>query len=566
MKKAVLFVMLAFGLFSAQLFAQINIDGLFTDWATTSATHIDTVYTWPVETVGDASVDPNNPNKYVDTDLKDIFVTDDSLNIYLEIVFNPQADLTKLQDSTLYNGFANVSIYVDADQSDSTGLDWGFWHGGYDYAIPITELYPGDTTAYKIIKYAGSNESGSDWMWDNTGETCTSIISLTPPYNKIEVQIPKTAFAGMNPTMNDLRFMVFVQEQFNPWGGDFAPNDLADYAYDYQFQNLADAGITIDGLFTDWDSDTLKTQVDVPETWPVEDIGDASVDPNNPNKYVDTDLQDIYVTDDSANVYFHIKMNPNADLTKLQDSTLYNGFANISIYVDEDLSNKTGLDWGWWKGGYDLAAAITELFPGDTTAFHINQYAGSNESGADWIWNDTGLSVTSAISVLPPYNEIEVAFPRAALGQYASMNKIGFMVFAQEQFNPWGGDYAPNDLGGHLYVYKCSSDYIPTAVREHGNSTTIPEGFNVSQNYPNPFNPTTAFKYTLPKASHVEISIYNLMGQKIATLVNANIAAGTYQVKWDGRNSHGNLVPSGLYFYEVRTPAFRQIGKMILSK
>ena len=90
--------------------------------------------------------------------------------------------------------------------------------------------------------------------------------------------------------------------------------------------------------------------------------------------------------------------------------------------------------------------------------------------------------------------------------------------------------------------------------------------FSLEQNYPNPFNPTTEIAYQLPKISHVDISIYNGMGQKIATLVNKTQAAGTYQILWNGKSEAGESLPSGSYFYKFTAGKFTAVKKMLLSK
>jgi hypothetical protein len=94
-----------------------------------------------------------------------------------------------------------------------------------------------------------------------------------------------------------------------------------------------------------------------------------------------------------------------------------------------------------------------------------------------------------------------------------------------------------------------------------------PEDYKLSQNYPNPFNPTTTIEYTLPIASKITISIFNVMGQEVAKLIqNQDKPAGTYQVTWNGMDKSGNQVASGTYFYSMRFGNFTKTKQMTFMK
>ena len=91
----------------------------------------------------------------------------------------------------------------------------------------------------------------------------------------------------------------------------------------------------------------------------------------------------------------------------------------------------------------------------------------------------------------------------------------------------------------------------------------------MSQNYPNPFNPSTTIEYTLPAASQVELTIYDILGQRVATLVDGHRPAGTHQVTWDGR-SDGVPVASGVYLYRMDSPggdgSWARVRRMLLLR
>ena len=94
-----------------------------------------------------------------------------------------------------------------------------------------------------------------------------------------------------------------------------------------------------------------------------------------------------------------------------------------------------------------------------------------------------------------------------------------------------------------------------------------PEDYKLSQNYPNPFNPTTTIEYSLPIASKISISIFNVMGQEVASIIqNQDKPAGTYQVTWNGMDKSGNQVASGTYFYSMRFGNFTKTKQMTFMK
>ncbi|MCC6396168.1 MAG: T9SS type A sorting domain-containing protein, partial [Bacteroidetes bacterium] len=94
----------------------------------------------------------------------------------------------------------------------------------------------------------------------------------------------------------------------------------------------------------------------------------------------------------------------------------------------------------------------------------------------------------------------------------------------------------------------------------------LPTTFDLAQNYPNPFNPTTTIKYQVPSPVNVEVTVFNILGEKIATLVNEVQAAGYYTLEWNGRDSRNLALPSGLYFYTMRAGDFSSVKKMMLMK
>ncbi|UCF06986.1 MAG: T9SS type A sorting domain-containing protein [bacterium] len=99
-----------------------------------------------------------------------------------------------------------------------------------------------------------------------------------------------------------------------------------------------------------------------------------------------------------------------------------------------------------------------------------------------------------------------------------------------------------------------------------GGGNDIPAVFRLDQNYPNPFNPITEISYDLPVDCHVTLEVYNVFGQRVATLVDAHQAAGTKVVQWEARDESGMAVTSGVYFYKLQAGSFSAIRKMVLLR
>jgi len=104
-----------------------------------------------------------------------------------------------------------------------------------------------------------------------------------------------------------------------------------------------------------------------------------------------------------------------------------------------------------------------------------------------------------------------------------------------------------------------------TSVEEDRSSEEA-EGFSLSQNYPNPFNSSTDFAFILPQAQKVRLEIYNLLGQKVRTLVDEAMTQGTHFIEWDGKDDQGNVVASSIFFYRMEAGAFKETKRMLFLK
>ena len=137
-------------------------------------------------------------------------------------------------------------------------------------------------------------------------------------------------------------------------------------------------------------------------------------------------------------------------------------------------------------------------------------------------------------------------------------------------YYPPSGDWKWADIGAGLEFPTWDGPHCwvitdPGDVHRD-NAAALPISFSLSQNYPNPFNPSTQVKFDLPQRSEVDLTVYNVLGQEVTTLVHETMAAGSYTADWDGTSRTGSPVASGVYFYRLSAGDFTETKKMMLLK
>jgi hypothetical protein len=109
--------------------------------------------------------------------------------------------------------------------------------------------------------------------------------------------------------------------------------------------------------------------------------------------------------------------------------------------------------------------------------------------------------------------------------------------------------------------------FFPSTTTAVATEAPMPKEFELLQNYPNPFNPSTTIVFSLASGSAARLEIYNLRGQKVATLRHQFLPAGAYSVVWDGRDDRGENLPTGVFIYRLAVDGqVVDAKKMILMK
>ncbi len=196
-------------------------------------------------------------------------------------------------------------------------------------------------------------------------------------------------------------------------------------------------------------------------------------------------------------------------------------------------TNVDSLSFGTIANGDSTIKTVTIYNPQDT-ALTINGFYN----------NETSFSVLEkAPLTIQPKDSAVIKVMFKPLTQGTFKDKINLRIFGNKQM-----------IARQVNVYA-------STVTAINNRPKTPSKFKLYQNYPNPFNPSTTIEYDLPKSNNVSLTIYNVLGQKIKTLVNKFQREGKYHVKFDGSD-----LTSGVYFYELKTSNFTVIKKLILLK
>ncbi len=265
---------------------------------------------------------------------------------------------------------------------------------------------------------------------------------------------------------------------------------------------------------------------------------------------------DRIIADGSTTITFVLRFTNDADLIE----GMANGF---KVYSDDGATwTETFADtvsWGWT--GYNL-----NLVPPDWG--FLDTY-GITLSDVDGMLVDTvgyGGAIMSNCSGVPANFDEEsylITIGPIATTDHGRTICLDTCFYRPTGYWMWvgpGGSIEPAWDGPHCFIVTDPSQGISSR------GDMLPTSFDLSQNYPNPFNPTTQVNFDVPTHSQVNISVFNVLGQKTVTLVDEEMNAGSYVVDWDGTSDGGNKVSSGIYFYRMEAGSFVETKKMMLLK
>lgn len=129
-----------------------------------------------------------------------------------------------------------------------------------------------------------------------------------------------------------------------------------------------------------------------------------------------------------------------------------------------------------------------------------------------------------------------------------------------------GVPFIPDQPDNLPPIFATEAEYDLNSVTGVSEEPIVISDFNLYQNYPNPFNPSTQISYDIPSNTYVKLSIFNIIGQEVAQLVNSNQQAGRYNIVWNGTDNSGKELSSGVYIYSLKAGGLTLTKKMLLTK
>ncbi len=555
-----IFTLISFILLLGSASAQIVIDGDMLDWA-----GIDPLDTGlPSESYG-VVADP----QYSDFNVRHVYVTHDSINVYCRIDLDPTANFNNFYN---YTNPPVFEMYFDTEIGDTTGFDWGWWNNAYNYYINIAPTLHPDSLEKYVELYLYTGGRNPTYVEGEFVLLATCPMAINADNNQLEFSVPRN--------------LINFGSEFRPWVYSVADFQWADGAsqlpleggasmlkYDFWYggsvyQHQGDqimSDITIDGDLLDWVAAGIQP-ADVGEC--AEELGDMPTGP-------EFDVQDMYVTSDSTNIYIRIDIDPSATF-----AGMYNNYENgpaFQLFFEVNWGDTTGLGYGgFWRLPVDYMVDLSAALHPDSTGNEVPVY----KYIADWPGAyEEFAEVEGAIATFAKNSEdnvVEISVPRSVINAGTDVRPWLYVVGDENWDNE---EYVPNNIIEDNYpYYAINYNFIDgPSVHRLGDNSVVGvkedrqiqnvEGFGLVSNYPNPFNPTTTIEFSLPERTMVKVEVFDILGRKVSTLINnQQLEAGQQRLVWNGKNDNGVQMVSGAYIFRISSDKYSVARKMMLIK
>ena len=247
-----------------------------------------------------------------------------------------------------------------------------------------------------------------------------------------------------------------------------------------------------------------------------------------------------------------------------------NSFGRVTVFGDDSVRLEAVSESGFILGRHTVSAGFLPREIGSAAAplglpidfgevevgeLGLLGFLIASTSIGDLQISDISLSGDSEFILDPTLDDFPVTIPSGD----KKLIFLGYLPSIEGKTSELSITVYTNDPDNPTYTLTAAGTAIAaTSIKEE---TSKPTTYKLYQNYPNPFNPSTTIKYELAMTSDVEVAVYNLLGQKVATLVSERQSAGKYQIEW-----HAGGYASGIYFFTIKAGEFRDRKIMVLTR
>ncbi|MCK4639954.1 MAG: tandem-95 repeat protein [Candidatus Marinimicrobia bacterium] len=456
--------------------------------------------------------------------ISDTSFDEDSQLIIALSYFYTYVDDPDNADSTLTFAFSSTD-YINVNASEDSLILYAQtdWNGADTLQIIVSDVSLSDTTSWRIIVNPV-----------NDAPVITSVDS---------VSVTEDIYFKYLATASDTEdsSITFSYEDLSCW-----LSSDADSVYGVPTEGMEDTSFVViasDGELNDTLT-VILTVIAVNDPPTISMIPDTSFNEDKQLKFAISYFYDFVYDPDNA------------------DSSLVWSFSDTDyVYVTMDKDSVTLSSQIDWFGKDTLSAKVSDGEFFDEASFVITVHPVNDppyftELMPDSILFDSNVHDTLLLAELVsdvdnPDSTLNWSYIRSSFVLCHINDTLNRAIFWVEE-NMSGQDTVVLSVSdGEFTVYDSLIVIVNPVTGIEYLMSQIPREYSLKQNYPNPFNPTTTIIYGLPKHSHVDIRIYDLLGREVTTLVNDNQEAKHYKVIWDAKDRSGNTVPSGMYLYRI---------------
>jgi hypothetical protein len=461
------------------------------------------------------------------SDMAYAIAIDDSGNVYVAGT-----------DTWITRDYATIKYYPNGDTAWVRKYDGGY--GDFAYAIAVDdsgnvfvtgssdEIFWGSDD-YATIKYYSNGDTAWVRIYNGPGNRGDVANAIAIDDSGNVYVTGNSAGSGLYVDV-DYATIKYYSNGDTAWVRRYnGPGNISDYSKAIAVDGSGNVYVTgrSDDSSTSFDYATVKYYPNGDTAWVRRYSG-----PGNSG-----DLANALTLDNSGNVYV---------TGYSEGSTTDFDYATIKYYSNGDTAWVRRYN-GPGNGG-DVANAVAVDDSGNVYVTGFSEGSGYNIDYATIKYSSNGDAVwTSRYN--GPGNSGDMAF------DIAIDDSGNVCVTGNSEGSVYNADYATIK-----YVQSSSDVKDETCERER------PSELALSQNYPNPFNSSTKIEFTLAKSGFVNMTIYNLLGRRVRTLVSEQVSSGYKSVFWDAKNEEGEEVTSGIYFYKIQAGDLTQVRKMVLLK